>query len=423
MDSWLPLLDIFMNSLSPETEASLWLQSSFHPSSNSNPSISVSTSTASFLSLLMQPTEAVVIDSSSSSSSSIHNKRRFMWLQTLPDVVQARILSFLTYEHAKFNKQELSKLAKHMLFDATEVNFWARRAAHQLFDVVSDSNYKWVSCLNLDSEEEKFEGSFGEAPRWLKDVASANDSVLPWLPISVDELNTRMPHSPCENDEDMMVEVEEIEDGNCERVGTRLELGHHEIDPIDHETEELAACLQMRIKNLESSLKALELVDDIRQLCFKRKGDSLTVLGMIEPWNAVDEVVPILLSRLLDGNEDDFGWTSNILCSIVLPKFLILETPATRVLVTATIDYCKVHHKAAVYALIFPLILRKEGINNHISDVITRIVKECLHPAQVSAFCQKLLCEEEDENKYICLPCHRSLVCGELNLLDGSQSL
>ncbi|KAJ9551206.1 hypothetical protein OSB04_015251 [Centaurea solstitialis] len=414
MDSWLPLLDIFMNSLSPETEASLWLQSSFN--SSSNPSISISTSTASFISLLNQPIESVVIDSSSSSSlsSSIHGKRRFMWLQTLPDVVQARILSFLTYEHAKFNKQDLSKLARDMLFDATEVNFWVKKAAHQLLDVVSDSNYKWVSCLNLDSEEKEFEGNFGEAPKWLKDVASANDSILPWLPISVDELNMKIPHTQCENDEDMVMEVEESEDGNCESVGTQPKLVHREIDPIDHETEESAACLQMRIKNLESSLKAVELVDDIRQLCLKRKVDSLTVLGLIEPWNADDEVVPILLSRLLDGNEQDFGWTSNILCSVVLPKFLILEKPAPRVLVTATIEYCKVHHKAAVYALLFPLILRKEGINNPICDVITRIVKECLHPAQVSAFCQKLLCEEEDENNYVCLPCHQSLLSREL---------
>lgn len=340
-----------------------------------------------------------------------------MWLQTLPDVVQARVLSFLIYEHAKFNKQDLSKLARDMLLDATEVNFWVRRAAHQLFDVVSDSNYKWVSSLNLDSEEEKFDGNFGNAPLWLKDVASANDSVLPWLPISVDELNTGMPQTPRENDEDMMVEVEEIEDGNRERVGnTQRELGNREIDPLDQETEESASCLQTRIKNLESSLKAVELVDDIRKLCVKRKEDSLTVLGLIEPWNADDEVVPIFLSRLLDGNEEDFGWTSNILCSIVLPKFLLLEKPASRVLVTATIEYCKVHHKSAVYALLFPLIFRKEGVNNPICDVITRIVKECLHPAQVSAFCQKLLCEEEEEveNKYICLPCHRYLVSREL---------
>ncbi|KAK9274987.1 hypothetical protein L1049_022244 [Liquidambar formosana] len=97
-----------------------------------------------------------------------------------------------------------------------------------------------------------------------------------------------------------------------------------------------------------------------------------------------------------------------------LPKLLVLEQPASRVLMTATMEYCKLHQRAAVYALLFPLILRKEGINNPICDVITRIIKECLHPAHVSAFCQKLLCGEEDAKRFICLPCHQSLICNKL---------
>ncbi|KAI3754199.1 hypothetical protein L1987_53977 [Smallanthus sonchifolius] len=433
MESWVPLMNIFMNSLCPETEASLWLQSSFN--SSSNPSINIST--ASFLSLLMQP---VVI-----SSSSIPCKQRYMWLQTLPNTAQARILSFLTYEHAKFSKQELSKLAHELLFDATEVDFWVRRAAHQLFDVVSDSNFKWVSCLNLDSEEEKFEEKFGSMPGWLNDAASANDSNFPWLPIAVDDMNTRLPDvtcedgedlmvdvedginvnletiesdttlNKCEGDEDLMVDVEDGEDVNLETIGTLHKLVRLESDPIDHETKETALCLKTKILNVESSLKAAELADEIRILVFKKKKESLTVLSLIEAWNADDEIVPVLLSRFLEGNEDDYIITSNILCSVVLPKLLKLEKPATRVLVTSTIDYCKVHHKSAVYALLFPLILHKNGINNPICDVITRIIKECLHPAHVSAICQKLLCEENTNGKeYICLPCYQHLVSKSL---------
>ncbi|PWA96247.1 hypothetical protein CTI12_AA030230 [Artemisia annua] len=312
---------------------------------------------------------------------------RFMWLQTLPDIVQARIISFLTYDHAKFNKHDLTKLAREVLSN-TNVEHWVKKAAQQLLDVVSDSNYKWVSSLNLDSEEETLEGEFGGVPEWLKNVASDSDSVLPWLPVSVDELNSREPNK---------------------------KLVHHEVVPVDHETEETAACLKTRLLNMESSLKAAELVDDIHKLCLKRKKDSLTILNLIEPWNANDEIVPVLLSGLLDEKEDDFILTSNILCSVLLPKLLVLEKPASRVLLTAAIPYCKVHHKAAVYAVLFPLILHKDGINNPICDVITRIIKECLHPAHASAFCQKLLCEREvDENEYICIPSYQHLVSKNL---------
>ncbi|KAL4563836.1 hypothetical protein LXL04_027884 [Taraxacum kok-saghyz] len=404
MDSWLSLLEIFMNSPNPGTEASQWLQSSF--GSSSNPSIS--NSTASFLSLLMQSTEADVVCSPSSSPSSLSNKQRFMRLQTLPNAVQARILSFLTYEHAKFNNQDLSKLARDILLNDTVVDFWVRKAAHQLFDIVSDSNSKWVSSFNLDSEEETFEASFGAVPEWLKDISTTNDPILPWLPISVNDLNSKTPHTS-QDDGNSKMEVEEgNNDGN---FATQRKLTHLENDPIDIETEETALCLKTKILNMESSLKAKEIAHDIQNLCAKNKANSLKVLDLIQPWNADDEVIPILLSHLLNGKVDDFEYTSNILSTILLPKFLTLEKPASRILLTATIDYCKVHHKSAVYALLFPLILHKNGINNPICDVLTKIVKECLHPAHVSAFCQKLLCEEDENGKRrLCPPCYEHLV-------------
>ncbi|XP_071740409.1 uncharacterized protein [Rutidosis leptorrhynchoides] len=162
MESWIPLINIFINSPNPETDASLFLQSSFNSSSSSS-----NISTASFLSLLSQPT------------SSITNKQRLMWMQTLPNVVQARILSFLTYDHVKFNKKDSCKLATDLLVNETEVDFWVKKAARQLFDVVSDSNYRWVSGFNVDSEEDKFEAELDGVPQWLKDFASDNDSVLP----------------------------------------------------------------------------------------------------------------------------------------------------------------------------------------------------------------------------------------------------
>lgn len=44
-----------------------------------------------------------------------------------------------------------------------------------------------------------------------------------------------------------------------------------------------------------------------------------------------------MVANLMGGDTDEFAWPSHILCSIVLPKLLALEVPASRILVSATI--------------------------------------------------------------------------------------
>lgn len=58
MEQWVPLFDIFLNSLTPETEASMWLQQSFNVSSSNR------ITTGSFLSLLTKPIDATISSSS-----------------------------------------------------------------------------------------------------------------------------------------------------------------------------------------------------------------------------------------------------------------------------------------------------------------------------------------------------------------------
>ncbi|KAI3780162.1 hypothetical protein L2E82_10115 [Cichorium intybus] len=116
--------------------------------------------------------------------------------------------------------QDLSKLAREILFNDITADFWVKRAAHQLFDVVSDSNSKWVSSFNLDFEEEIFEASFGLLPEWLKDVANTNDPILPWLPISVEDLNTKTPNLIYEDDDYLMMEIDKGKNETCESIDT-----------------------------------------------------------------------------------------------------------------------------------------------------------------------------------------------------------
>ena len=340
---------------------------------------------------------------------------RVMFIETLPTTVQSRILSFLAYERQRFCKRDLSRLAQNVLSGNQELDFWVKKAARNLLDLLSESNYEWISCLSLDSGEEGVDEEFESIPGWLKEAAvDANDVILPWLPILPDEFCSVTPFGSCEVSVDSSKQDGEDGKEEANEVVEEMEIDCPANVPLDPGIHEKATCLKARILNFESSLKTVGLADEIHQLCLDKGRDSFVVLGLIEPWLADDETASVLISHLVNESEEELGWPSQVLCSVILPKLLLLEVPASRVLAAAIMEYCKLHPKAAVYALLFPLILRREGINNPICDVITRIIRECLHPAHVSAFCQKLLCGEKDERRLICLPCHQRLISGEL---------
>lgn len=334
-----------------------------------------------------------------------------MFVQTLPSMVQARILSFLAVERQRFCRRELRSLARNILSGGGGLDFWVERAACNLLDVLSESR---ISGLSLDSGEKKAEDEFDSVPCWLKDLAGAGN-LLPWLPVSPEDLmNSRTLYGDSGNNEDTLCGVGQDEEELMDEVVDEVEIVRPMNDPLEPEIQNKAASLKARIMNFESASKTVDLANEIQELCSKTGGNSLTVLGLIEPWLVDDETASFLISNLSNGSEEELTWPSQVLSSIILPKMLALEEPAPRVLLTATVEYCKLHQRAAEYALLLPLILRKDGINNPICDVITRIVKECLHPAHVSALCQKLLCGDQDERRVICLPCHHYLISDQM---------
>ncbi|KAJ4825450.1 hypothetical protein Tsubulata_010610 [Turnera subulata] len=414
MDQWVPLFDIFLHSPTPETQASLWLQQAFNAtvsSSSASPPSTTPITTASFLSLLARPIDAISTDAAAT--------KRLMFIQTLPGMVQSRIFSFLALERDRFCKRDLCRLARGVLAGDREVDFWVTRAARHLLDQLSGANYEWISGLSLDSGGEGTCEEFDSVPDWLKDTAaSGHEMCLSWLPVSVDDLRSReLFGTGCESEDDLLSQVgdgagENVKEEDMDKMEIDCDVDAHLGQGID----DLVASLKARVMNFESAPKTEELADEIRKLCLQgvRGGDSLSVLGLIEPWKADDETASVLISCLSKGDEEALDWSSQVLCTIMLPKLLVLQGPASRVLVTALVDYCRLHHTATEYALLFPLIMGKDGINTPICDVVTKIVKECLHPAHVSAFCQKLLCGGEAKERIICLPCHRCLIANEL---------
>ncbi|KAM1812907.1 hypothetical protein ACFX11_026793 [Malus domestica] len=407
MEQWVPLFDIFLTSPTPESEASAWLNQSFSASSSSATPIS----TGSFLSLLMKPLDSIVADDSLPSSSAWPpSTDRVMFIQTLPNMVQSRILSFLGLERQRFCGRDLARLARTVLDGSQQLDFWVQRAARNLLDGMSDSSYEWISGLSLEFEEDEFES----LPGCLKDSGAFGELVLPWLPVSPEELNSRTVTGNSENNDESSSQVEEDEDVDMNDVLEEMNIDDPISVHLEPEIQKMAVSLKAQVADFQSTSKTVGLANEIRKLCLDKRGDSLTILDQIEPWLADDETASILLSHLTSRSEEELTWASQVLCSVILPKLLVLEEPASRVLVTATVEYCKLHQRACEYALLFPLILRRDGINNPICDVITRIIKESLHLAHASSFCQKLLCGEKDERRVICLPCHRYLITDKM---------
>ncbi|XP_030529995.1 uncharacterized protein LOC115740618 [Rhodamnia argentea] len=411
MEPWTPLFDIFLNSPTPESDASRWLQESFCSSSTS----ATPFTTASFLSLLSKPFDAIAQGYSFLSSPPPAQTKRVMFIQTLPAMVQSRILSFLAFEHRRFCARDLSSLARGILGGGgDEVDFWVSRAARHLLDVMPESDYEWISRLGLDSGEERTSDEFESVPVWLKNEVAATRVLLPWLPVSLDEFNSAESFPDGEKNEELLSEAQELEAEPMDEDVEDIEICDSLGVPLEPEIQYKAKSLRAQIAYFESTSRTVALANAIREICLGKGLNSVGVLELIEPWKADDEAASVLISHLTDGTQEEFTWPSLVLCSIILPRLLVLEVPVTRVLLTATIEYCKLHQKSTEYALLLPLIMRKEGINNPVCEAISRIIKECLHPAHVTAFCHKLLCDGKNNKKLICLPSHQCLTSPEL---------
>ncbi|RXH74709.1 hypothetical protein DVH24_029430 [Malus domestica] len=218
---------------------------------------------------------------------------------------------------------------------------------------MSESSYEWINCLSLDSVEDAFES----LPSWLKDSVASSDLVLPWLPISLEELNSRTMSGNCENYDGSSSQVGEGEDVFMNDVLEEINIDDLVSVHLEPEIQKAAVNLKAQVADFQATSKTIGLVNEIRELCLDKGGDSLTISGLIEPWLADDEIASVVLSHLTSRSKEELTWPSQVLCSVILPKLLVLEEPASRLLVTAMVEYRKLHQRACEYALLFPLIL------------------------------------------------------------------
>ncbi|XP_048425013.1 uncharacterized protein LOC103944034 isoform X1 [Pyrus x bretschneideri] len=268
-------------------------------------------------------------------------------------MVQSRILSFLDFERQGFCGRDLARLARTVLSGSQELDLWVQWAARNLLDGMSESSYDWINCLSLESVEDAFES----LPSWLKDSVASSDLVLPWLPMSPEELHSRTMSGNCENYDGSSGQVGEDEGMFMNDVPEEMNIDDPVSVHLEPEIKKAAVNLKAQVADFQSTSKAVGLANEIRELCFDKGGDSLTISGLIEPWLADDEIASVVLSHLTSRSKEELTWPSQVLCSVILPKLLVLEEPASRVLVTAMVEYRKLHQRACEYALLFQLIL------------------------------------------------------------------
>lgn len=288
-----------------------------------------------------------------------------------------------------------------------------RRAARNLSDVLPEPVFELEQGVKEDE--------FDSLPHWLEDVAKASTPLVPWLPVNVNffqksasfELAEKTRNKELVN---MSGKIKALSDSEIRDVNPA---------PLHPQSLEKAAVLKAELLVIDSTVHFLHMADKIKQLCSESGAENeLKLLELIEPWDADDDMLSILLLHLVnDSSLFSKSWPSYVLCSMALPKLLTLQSPASRALLSATICFCKQHQTAAVEALILPLVLHKEGINAVLCDVLVRIIKECLHPSHVSAFCQRLLCEEGKGRRLVLLPCHQGLISEQMVWTESSFNL
>jgi hypothetical protein len=196
-------------------------------------------------------------------------------------------------------------------------------------------------------------------------------------------------------------------------------VGRPPAPPLGVSVVHRAQALRKEIELADSVLDAQQVAKDLHVLCLE-SGNAEAVLSLVQPWGADDDTVRVLLSHLVLEEDGMHGkGPALVLCSLVLPKLLGLQRAASSGLISAALDICKRHPAAAVEAVLFPLVLRKEGLNVAQCDVLTRIVKDCMHPLHVTAFCHRLLSGEEEERIPVCMPQHRENIGADLVWTDS----
>ncbi|KAI4971674.1 hypothetical protein ZWY2020_002588 [Hordeum vulgare] len=328
--------------------------------------------------------------------------------QTLPPLLQSQALSFLSSSASLLDPLQLRSLASRVLSAPPGRcdEFWVRRGAHHLLDGLPDKDVPHVPW--------EFNDEFHEPPPWLKGEAARTQPALPWLPLDCRSMMPGGVHASEDGFSEVRLESLGLEQDGCPLMQEVGCAPSPPASPLENSVVHRALALKKEIGMAESVLGAQQAANNLHDLCLE-SGNAEAVLSLVQPWEADDDIVRVLLSNLVLEEDGMHGkGPALVLCSLALPKLLDLQRAASSGLLSAALDICKSYPAAALEAVLFPLVLRKQGLNAPQCDVLTRIVKDCMHPLHVTAFCHRLLSGEEGERKPVCMPQHRENIGRDL---------
>lgn len=377
-----------------------------------------------------------------------------MWIQTLPSVMQANILNFLSALHSRFRSADLESLALSML-STHQLDFWVARAVQDLLSKVSQSQK-----VN-QAVEHRCSDSMGKdiLPDWLDQYRHSHPPLLPWLPVraSIPEPNiskrlhtssqTAKVHfdkseskctSPVKNnsqlntqgneaveviglktpmrlsegwgrtqgENDVPVTTSRLLDDNSKYTGphgkeeTTTKSTNLELEEFMVAMHRPDFCSQAQAWR-ESWLETGPTTEDAAIL--RASADLIAILNIVKPWEMGDDALLRIIEMLMR-KEDGFLWSAQITSYCLLPKLLSLEQPASRFLISAVLQASKIHPRAAVDALLIPLILCDQGLNTSQCDVINRTLKECLPDHHIVSFCEKIFFQNKRQQLPFTVP-------------------
>ena len=396
MEQWLPLFRHLL--VFPAANAAAFSSS---PSSGDCPS--APPPAAALLRLLLLPAPTLPASASDPTAAIL--------FQTLPPFLQSQALSFLASSADLLDPHLLRTLAARVLSaQPGRYGLWVRRGARHLIDGLPEE----VGVPGVDSDE--FIDGFHDPPTWLKEAAVRAQPVLPWLPVECRSLmgsgsGTRAGRGGGDGLDGIGLEtLVLVQDEDVEMQEAPGRVLPPQAPPLENSIVQRVLAMRKEIVTVESVLSAQRVAKDLQDLCVQSR-NAAEVLSLVRPWEADDDTLRVLLSNLvLEGDGVDRKGPALVLCSVFLPQLLELQRPASSVLLSTALGLCKRHPAAALEAVLFPLVLRKGGLNVPQCDVLTRIVKECMHPLHVTAFCHRLLSGEEQERKPVCMPQHQESI-------------
>ncbi|TVU07942.1 hypothetical protein EJB05_41320, partial [Eragrostis curvula] len=390
MEPWLPLIRHLLASPAANAAAFSSSPSSVDCPSSPHPAVAL-------LRLLLSPAPTLPASAESRAANPA------IVFQVLPPLLQSQALSFLSSSSSLLDPHLLRSLAVRILSASSGLyDFWVRRGARHVLDGLPDEE----AVRGIASEE--FVDGFHEPPPWLKEAAVRARPVLPWLPLDCRSTMTSGICGGGRGDDLGGLGLEKMglyqdEDSEMQEAGCA---SPPPAPPLGDLMVQKAMALQKEIAAVESILDAQRVAKDLQDICVDSR-NAEAVLSLVQPWEADDDTLRVLLSNLvLEEDEVRGKGPALVLCSVVLPKLLELQRPASSVLISAVLDLCKRHPTAAVEAVLFPLVLRKGGLNIPQCEVLTRVVQECMHPLHVTSFCHRLFSGEDLERRPICMPQH-----------------